>query len=312
MKGAMDPMLYWTVEVPQKYVGFVKWEEGKQYLAMTYNVITEKYKFFWYCAYAALLCVFMKSFTWRLRIVLLTLFGFSALTIFPGFFFYGHYWIQVLPGLAIAAALTAYMAIELLGRYVKMKPLTLKAGIAGLFLLVTVVHLNKNKDYYFNPNYDLVLRSVYGNNPFPETRRIADFINANSTPADNIVSIGSEPQLYFYTNKNCPSKHAFFSALVHKIPEHKDWQREFIADVEKARPRYIVFYNHPISLLVQPESDRSIWTWYDKYIQDYNIIGAVEMVDGYVQSNYYWKEQLANFKPQSQTVIYIYERKSAS
>ena len=82
-----------------------------------------------------------------------------------------------------------------------------------------------------------------------------------------------------------------------------------MADVEKASPRYIVFFNHPISLMVQPNTDRYIWEWYDQYIKNYNLVGAIEMPEGYVNSNYYWNADLANFKGQSQIAIYVYERK---
>lgn len=309
LKGAFDEMVFWTFEVPRKYVSLVKWEEGKTYLKMTYQMITENYKVFWFLAYGAALCVFAKFMNWRQKLVLLSLFVFSALTIFPGFFFYGHYWIQLLPGLAIATGLTAYMILQLAGRFVKWNPGKLAYVFTAIFLILVLVHVNKNKDYYYHPNYDLVMRKVYGNNPFPEAKRIADYIKANSKPGDGLVSIGSEPQLYFYTGIDCPSRHAYFTSLVFNSTEHKTWQREFVADVEKASPRYIVFFNHPISLMVQPNTDRYIWEWYDQYIKNYNLVGAIEMPEGYVNSNYYWNADLANFKGQSQIAIYVYERK---
>jgi hypothetical protein len=173
------------------------------------------------------------------------------------------------------------------------------------------MHLNKNRDYYFNPNYERILRTVYGNNPFPETAKIAEYINANSTPEDNIVAIGSEPEIYFYTKKHCPSRHAYFSALVDSVAEHKQWQREFVADVEKAKPRYIIFYNHPISLMVQRGVDQYVFEWYNKYVTEhYQLIGLVDMIEGY-SSNYVWREQLATYRPQAQNLIYIFERKKS-
>jgi hypothetical protein len=309
LKGSFDQMIYWSIEIPKRYVSRIKWEDGKKYLEYTYDAITKDYKFFWMHAGLAILTVFVKSIHWRLKLTMLLLLAFSVGTIFPGFYFYGHYWIQILPGLSLVAAFTAYSLITLIGTMVKFPQIRIKYAYLILFGVVLLAHLNKKKDYYFNPNYDLILRNVYGNNPFPETARIAQYIKANSTPSDNIVSIGSEPEIYFYTQKNCPSRHAYFSAIVDNVAEHKVWQREFVADVEKAKPRYIIFYNHPISLMVQPGTDRYIWDWYDKYIKDYQIVGVVEMVEGYVNANYYWKEQLANYKQQSQMVIYVYERK---
>jgi hypothetical protein len=309
IKGSFNEMLYWSFEIPKRYVGKIKWEDGKKYLDYTYDAITRDYKFFWIHAFFGLAIVFLRNISWRRKLNALALAGFSAMTIFPGYYFYGHYWIQLLPGLSILAGLTFFSLAETLKDRFNIKSPNVQYIYVGLFVVFAFLHLNKQKEYYFNPNYDRILRMVYGNNPFPETAKIAEYIKANSKPEDNIVSIGSEPEIYFYTQKKCPSRHAYFSALVDNVEEHKTWQREFVADVEKAKPRYIVFYNHSISLMVQANTDRYIWEWYDKYIQNYNIIGVVDMVDGYMSANYVWKEQLNGFKPQGQNVIYVYERK---
>ena len=167
-----------------------------------------------------------------------------------------------------------------------------------------------NKAYYFHPNYERILRTVYGNNPFPESMEIANYINSHSKPEDGLVLIGSEPQIYFYTNKKCPSRFAYFTALVNNVPEHKEWQREFVRDVEAAKPKYFVFFNHQFSLLVQPNTDKYVFEWSNKYIaENYKLVGLVDMVDGYSTANYVWNESLNNFKPQGQSQIYVYERK---
>jgi hypothetical protein len=163
------------------------------------------------------------------------------------------------------------------------------------------------KSYYFHPNYNVIMRAVYGNNPFPESMEIANYIKSNSTQQDQTVLIGSEPQIYVYLNKKSPSRHAYFAALVADFPQHKQWQREFIKDVEKTKPRYLVYFNHGISLFVQPTADRYIFEWANKYItENYHLVGAADMVDG-MATNYLWKEQLAGFQQKGQNCIYTYE-----
>ncbi|MBA3663135.1 MAG: glycosyltransferase family 39 protein [Bacteroidetes bacterium] len=309
MKGSFNEMIYWSYKIPKRYVSRVPWEDGKKYLEYSYQAITKDYKFFWTHAAFALIVIVLKNITWRMKLTIITLIGFSSLTIFPGFYFYGHYWIQILPGLSILAGLTYFAFENTVRTRAGLKSPNVKYIYVSVFIIATLMHLNKNKDYYFNPNYERILRNVYGNNPFPETAKIADYINANSTPEDNIVSIGSEPEIYFYTKKHCPSRHAYFSALVDNVAEHKVWQREFVRDVEKAKPRYIIFYNHPISLMVQAGVDQYIFEWYNKYVtENYTIIGLVDMIEGYT-STYVWKEQLNTYKPQAQNLIYIFERK---
>ena len=310
IKGSFSDMLFWAYEVPKRYVGKIKWEQGKQYLDYTLQAITHDYKFFWVHAFLGLGVILLKSIPLRLKVMGVSLLALSCATIFPGYYFYGHYWIQILPGLAIMAGMTFYGLTGLLKNTFGIKWKHLSTAYVVLFVLMSLSHLNSKKDYYFNPNYDRILRTVYGNNPFPETREIANWLNANTKPEDQIVAMGSEPELYFYTGKNCPSRHAYFAALVDSTAEHQQFQKEFISDVERTKPKYFIFYNHQISLFVQRGSDQSIFNWYNKYVtENYNLIGLVDMVDGYV-STYVWRDQLKGYKPQSQTNIYIYERKS--
>ncbi|MBI2722706.1 MAG: glycosyltransferase family 39 protein [Bacteroidetes bacterium] len=309
IKGAYKEMIYWSIEVPKQYVSTIKWEDGKKYLEYTYDTITKEYKLFWVHAFFALIIVFLRGISSRIKFMSVSLLFFSVLTIFPGYYFYGHYWIQILPGLAIGSGITFYIVNEFIKNTMGFKSEKVKYIYISIFIILFLMHLNKLKDYYFNPNYDRILRTVYGNNPFPETAKIADYINANSSAEDNIVAIGSEPQLYFYTKKRCPSRHAYFTALVFGSQHHAQWQREFVKDVEKANPRYVIFYNHPISLMVQPNADKYLFEWFNKFITEgYKVIGIVDMVEGYMLSTYVWHEQLETYKPQGPNIIYIYER----
>lgn len=310
LKGAFNEMIYWAYLTPKNYVGKITWEQGKQYLEFSFKAITGEYKLFWWHAFISMGILLLKNFPLRLRIMAVLLLGLSFATVFPGFYFYGHYWIQILPGLAILSGLCYYVITEMLTVRLKMKWKNIGIAYLSVFIVATLVHLNKNKDYYFSPDYDRIMRTVYGNNPFPESMAIANYINANSKPEDGIVLLGSEPQIYFYTKKKCPSRHAYFAALVNDVPEHHAWQREFVADVEKAKPKYLVFFNHQISLFIQPNTERYVFEWYEKYVREnYDVIGLVDMVNGYT-SVYKWREQMNGYQPQSQSQIYVFERKA--
>lgn len=309
-KGVFSDMIRWAYEHPKNYVSAMPYEEGKKYFIYTRDAIVEHYKFFWIHAILALLVTLPKTINIKFKILAYTLLGASFLTIVPGFFFYGHYWIQTIPGLALIAGLTFHSIQLLLVKVFKIADYKISYSYLIIFSLLTISHVMANKAYYFHPNYERILRTVYGNNPFPESMEIANYINSHSKPEDGLVLIGSEPQIYFYTNKKCPSRFAYFTALVNNVPEHKEWQREFVRDVEAAKPKYFVFFNHQFSLLVQPNTDKYVFEWSNKYIaENYKLVGLVDMVDGYSTANYVWNESLNNFKPQGQSQIYVYERK---
>lgn len=306
VKGSFQDMIFWTYEIPKNYVSKIPFDDGIKYFTYSKNAILQNYKFFWYHSLLAVILSLLKTVSWQQKFFGITLLVFSFFTIVPGFYFYGHYWIQTIPGLSVVAGLTYYTLISLANKFLKIK--SIKYVYLGVFALLTYTHISALKSYYFKPNYERILRTVYGNNPFPESMEIGNWINANSKPEDNIVLLGSEPQIYFYTKKRSPSRHAYFAAIVDNVPQHKEWQREFVKDVEKANPKYLVYFNHPISLFVQPNTDKYVFEWANTYVNsNYHLVGLVDMIEGQ-HSTYLWREQIGNYKPVSQNIIYVYER----
>ncbi|MBL7918310.1 MAG: hypothetical protein JNM96_07915 [Bacteroidia bacterium] len=309
MKGSFKEMIYWAYEHPKQYVSSMPFEEGVKYFKYTRDAILQNYKLFWYHSLFALVLCLFPSINIKYKILGITLLGFSFLTIVPGYYFYGHYWIQTIPGLSLVAGLTVYSILSIINNTLNFKKPIIKWIYLVVFCFLTFNHVSGLKSYYYHPNYERILRAVYGNNPFPESWEIANYINSNSKPEDNIVLLGSEPQIYFYTKKKSPSRHAYFTSIVNNVKDHKEWQREFARDTEKAKPKFVIFFNHPLSLLVQPNTDKYVFDWANKFItENYQIIGVVDMIEGQ-QSVYVWREQLNNYKPVSQNLIYIYERK---
>jgi|GEM_PF-647574 len=309
MKGSFADMIWWTYTHSKDYVSAVPFEEGVKYFKYGRDAIVEHYKFFWVHSILALALCLFKQVDFKLKAFGITLLAFSFLTIVPGFYFYGHYWIQAIPGFAIVAGLTYYCFDVILKNKFNLKQKSIRYAYLGIFVAASLSHMSKLKSYYFHPNYELILRQVYGSNPFPEAMEIGNYINSHAKPEDNITLIGSEPQIYFYTHKKSPSRHAYFTSVVNAIPQHYYWQREFVKDVEKQKPRYLVFFNHSISLLVQPNVDQYVFEWANKYITaNYKTVGIVDMVDGQ-QSTYVWDDAVNTYKPQGKNVIYIFETK---
>ncbi|MBN8702640.1 MAG: glycosyltransferase family 39 protein [Bacteroidetes bacterium] len=307
VKGGLNEMLYWTFEYSKKYTQLMPFEEGVKYFKYTRDAILQNHKFFWYHSILALAVCLFRFIPYQLKAFGITLLACSFLTIVPGYFFYGHYWIQVVPGLAVVAGLT-YHCIKTAFEKLKLGKFSIKYIYLTVFGILVFNHTKAQKSYYFHPNYELILRQTYGNNPFPEAMKIGDFINANTKPEDNIVLLGSEPEIYFYTKKRCPSRHFYFTALVTNVPEHKEWQRQFVKDTEKANPKYLVYFDHQISLMVQPNVDHYVFEWANEYVtKNYKLVGLIDMTDGQ-RSKYLFGNEIGNYQPSPGTNIFIYER----
>lgn len=307
-KGSFNEMLFWTVELPKYYVNRIPLEEGLKYFGYTKDAIFQNYKLICVHALLAIVLCLIKSVSYRVKVFSITLAACSFFTIVPGYYFYGHYWLQMLPGLAFLAGLTFYCVMMIFEKTFKLNYPKLKYLYVGLFVVFSLIHINKMKAYYFKPNYERILRTVYGGNPFPETMEIANYLNTQLAPNDKIAVLGSEPELFIYTDKMSATRHIFFSTVVASLPQHKKWQREYSAEIEKEKPKYFVAYNVPISILRQADTDEYVFNWANKYItENYHLIGLVDMIEGQ-HATYLWREQIGNYRPVSQNVIFIYER----
>ncbi len=310
-KGSINDMVFWVYDIPKYYVNRISYEDGVKYFGYSRDAIVQNYKFLWVHSVLALALCLIKSIDFRTKLFVFSLAILSFMTIVPGYYFYGHYWIQLIPGLAVLSGITFYCVMKLFNDSFNLKSPSIKYIYLGLFGVLVFMHLNKQRAYYFHPNYDLILRQVYGTNPFPETMEIANYINSVAKPEDQLAVFGSEPELFIYTNKMSPTRHIMFSTIVAAIPEHKQFQREFVADIEKVKPKYFVFYRVGISLLVQANVDQYVFDWANKYIADnYKVVGVVDMVPGQLHGTYAFGKDAETFKPTSQDVIFVFERKS--
>src|ERR1017187_2058740 len=219
----------------------------------------------------------------------------------PGNHYYGHYFLQWVPTVCISASAFIYAVEELLISKLKLKTSARYIAL-GVLLLFTFSNLSALQKYYFKVNSTQLLRQVYGLNPFPESKVIADKLNTLMKPEDKLAVFGTEIQMYFYTNKISPSRFAGSGALLEfPIKKAEEWQQEFINDVEKADPKYLVFFSHPISWMANPNVKNLIFPWFDKFTaQKYNLIGFADMYDN--TTNYVWAPDmdLVNNPPKSQ------------
>jgi hypothetical protein len=118
------------------------------------------------------------------RPFLLGFFLFSFLSICPGFYFRRHYFIMLLPAVALLSGASVFSAGERLsalkwGRYRHYVPLF-------LFMTSVAYGLYHEKNYFFLRTPLEVSRSLYGANPFPEALQVARYLKDHTTRIDEI------------------------------------------------------------------------------------------------------------------------------
>jgi hypothetical protein len=296
MKGALDDMWYWAVTYSAAYASRIDFAQGKEFFYMNFANIRANYLSFWGLAGLGLLMFnFLPKINLGQKLGLWLIAIFSFLTIVPSFSFYGHYWIMLMPALALLVG-AAFFALQ---TFVPDRMIS-SILLAGIFGAAVFLHFtNKNmQGYYTKPNHYKITRRTYGANPFPEAYDIGvKFLKPMVKPGDQIALIGSEPQLYVYTGMRSASKHAYFSYLMNDTAKTKalDWQNEFYEEIKTNKPRFIVFFNHQISILAAPNHSVDVLNKIlGEYVpQNYKKIGVVDMV-GESQPIYVLEEAKAN------------------
>ena len=232
---------------------------------------------------------------------------FSFLTICPGFFFRSHYFVTMLPSVALLAGVAVSAMIQLLSERKRRFPLQIFPVL--LIALAIVIPTLKMSDFLFRATPAEACRMMYSVNPFPESIEIGKYIKNHSTEDDKIAVLGSEPQLFFYANRKSATGYIYVYGLMEPHSYAFQMQLDMIHEIEKVRPQYVVFVNISLSWLPRPDSDRTILRWSQSYLSTkYRIVGLVEVIPG---GNYkaYWDSDPRINKPPSEFNVYVLKRK---
>ena len=145
-------------------------------------------------------------------------------------------------------------------------------------------------------------------NPFPESIEISQYIQENTDQNDRIAVIGSEPQIYFYSDRVSATGYIYMYPLMENHEFALQMQKEMIQEVESAKPEVLVFVWVPTSWLKRADSHDLLLKWFENYQASYySLTGLVDIFSN--TSTYHWGKQ-ATWPPKSKYWIAILKRKS--
>jgi len=88
-------------------------------------------------------------------------------------------------------------------------------------------------------------------------------------------------------------------------------QRQMIHEIEVWNPRFVVYVNVYTSWVLTPDSDKTIFAWFDQYQRRFDRVGFVEIVSP-AQTRYVWGPEAAVYVPRSDIWLAIFERKTTT
>jgi hypothetical protein len=309
-QGVLDRFLFWTVDYARAYAVRLDLAKGIEYFQLAIVPIIRNNPAIWSMALVGMICTWLTETGRKLVPFLVAFFLFSFLAVSPGFFFREHYFVQLLPAVALQAGAGLLALEKLVARY------TDKAQVVSIAFLIGVVAFSLSGTFSIGHalsvlSPDEFSRSVYGPNPFPESVKIASYLAENTSPGDRIAIMGSEPQIYFYAHRRPATEHIYMYGLMEKQPFALRMQEELIAQVEKSGPEFIVMISVSTSWIQRPDSEKKIFSWMRDYLNKYYrpVMTADILSD---KTRWLTERELESFfPPPSSSQLIVFKRKSA-
>jgi len=305
--GVFDTFWFWTVAYAREYAAGPTLLQGIRELASSTRIILTAQPLLWLLSIsgAVLLCTKYQRCTDRAFVFGFLLFSFLAVC--PGLAFRGHYFVMMLPAVAVLIGAGLHSAPFLAPASA---PLSDKRFVA-IFLLAVAILFSfiHESDYLFKNTPMQVSRQIYGANPFPEAPQIARYLKDHSAPGDRIAILGSEPEILFYADRISATGFIYMYGLMEDQPYAEQMQLQMIREIETARPKYLVLVNVGMSWLVAPQSKRTVLDWIEKYARDgYDLAGIIDIANSEA-TLYRWGQEAKAYQPTSNSFITVLARK---
>jgi len=160
---------------------------------------------------------------------------------------FGHYFLQLLPPLAAAAALLFGMIPALFVRLPGW-------GQAVSYLMVVAVLLPMAAARVDSLSMPIEKRSfelykVYGPPPFAAAAEVGEFVRATTDPGDRILVVGSEPEILFYARRRSATRYTIFYPLTAAVSRSDAMCDELFREIAANPPAKIIRVYCPTSFI---------------------------------------------------------------
>jgi hypothetical protein len=260
--GTWDKFWWWTVTYARVHATAMSWAEGRIRLGSFFRYLDWEW-LFWGLAAAGLVGVLTGRGRADGKFFFLSLLLFSAAAVCPTLNFTPHYFVLMLPAVALLAAKAVTVAAAgLAGR-----PRALVRGAPWiLFGLVWAAVAASHLAPFFLWAPDFLSDQLYSPNAFHVYPKVGDYLQRHLPPGATMAVFGSEPELLFYAHRRSVTGYIYMYDLVEDQPFRERMEKEMISEVEQGNPDYVVYINVLTSWIPsRPEYLETIQKWLTKY-----------------------------------------------
>jgi hypothetical protein len=308
VQGVWRQFWFWTVTYATEYVRTVPLRDAAGTFLYGVGKAGEHTFVVWFLAAAGLLALALSRWPGRARAIVFGLTAVSWLAIVPGFLFREHYFVLLLPALALLAAIAVVASARLLPR-ARANAVAARL-VASLLFLASIGHyVASERGYLFTMSPVELSRQRYKANFFPEMEEIGRYIREHSAAADRLAVLGSEPEISFYAGRRSATGYIYTYALMEPQPLAQRMQEQMMREIESSTPLFLVTVKTYPSWLARPESDRTIFEWARRFAREhYQQVGTVEG-DETGRARVSWIGTAAEAGPRAQVLARVYRRR---
>ena len=266
--GVFGNFWFWTFSYASRYATTTPMRVGLMELQRTALGFFRAAPWLWILALVGVSTPFWNAPSRRHAFFVFGLLFSSFAAASPGLYFRQHYFIPMLPAIAllIAVAISSFVdlvAAKSTSRWFAALPVLAFVAAWGL----AIIH---NSDVYFELTPLQACHRFYGGNPFPEAAKVADLLRRLSAPSDTVMVFGSEPEIYFDAQRHSASGYIYMYSLTEDQSYRPVMQQQMMHEVEASRPAYVVMVDFPFSWLIRvdPSQVLAMKNWMARYIAD--------------------------------------------
>jgi hypothetical protein len=311
--GVLHRFFFWTISYAGQYASAVPFAEGAEILRVTLVAVIGPSFLLWLLPWlGALLMWWERRLTNNLRFLIIAFLLCSLGSVGVGLYFREHYFITLLPALALLSGIAVSRALRLL-KHDKTIELFLALPILGLVVVGSLASLIGNGSLWFGLSPVQVTRQTYSTTLFSEAAKIGEYIRSNTSEKARIAVMGSEPEICFYSRRRSATGYIYMYALLEEHPYGATMQQEMITEIEAARPEYLVYVDDNFSWLPRPNSNRKIFEWWQTYWPaNFEIVKTIKIEEGRPKTaGFYFSRAADEERPTVPKNILLFKRKLA-
>jgi len=305
--GVFPQFWFWTVSYAGEYSKVGLHRAVRAFLENSTTVISPALPI-WVLAASGVTALFWSPSARRHSGFILGFLLFSFMSLCPGAYFRPHYFVLLLPSVAILAGIAVSSTAEKLVEH--SKPVHLVLTPLLLFPASLGYSIFEQRRVYFSMDPLEVVQATYGDNAFVPALEVSRYIRENSPKSARIAVLGSEPEIYFYADRHSATGYIYMYSLIGRQKYTARMREEMMRELEENRPDYLVYVD-----VWDSWGDRSGGPLLADFLarlqeyrnQNFERVGIVDIGE---PTDYLWDDAAKTYVPNSSKVIYLFKRKT--